>query len=92
MKNGAEAPIFRIAIQLHLSVHEIAQHELLNTVADGVHAAGPFEIICGFEFFRDALDLCVLPDEVVVHLPRVPVEVDQVLLERSIHTHYLSRF
>ena len=71
-----------------LCVHEIVQHELFDAVADRVHAAGPLEVIGGFEFFRDALDLDVQPDEVVVHLPCVLVEVDQVLLDRSIHTHY----
>ncbi len=73
-----------------LCVHEIAQDELFDTVADGVHTTGPVEVVGSFEFFRDALDLCVLPDEVVVHIPRVPIEVDQALLERFIHMHYVD--
>ena len=73
--------------RLGLCVHEIAQDELFDAVADGVHAAGIFHLIAAFEILGDAIDLGILTDEQVVGFLRVAVQIGQILLERSFHSH-----
>ena len=58
-----------------LCVHEIVQDELFDTVADGVHAAGPFHLIAAFEIFRDSLDLGVLTNLQDVGFLRIAVQI-----------------
>ena len=58
-----------------LCVYEIAENELLDAVADGVHAAGIFHRIAAFEIFRDSLDLGVLTDQQVVGFLRVTIQI-----------------
>lgn len=53
-------------------------------MADGVHAAGVPHLIAEFEIFCDPLFLGILPDEQVIGLLGVAVEVGEILFERPI--------
>ena len=71
-------------------VHEIAEHEFFNAVADGIHLAGPFHLVVALEFFGYAFNLGVLPDHQVVRLLRIPIHTCQILFEGSFHSHNVN--